>query len=152
MSDELKTETADAVTKPTTAEMTFDPFDVPIAARLPAERGWRAILLEPGETDKMLRIVVVAIEHWALDAPAIDMRKTGHHDLRAVFAVAGAGTYSTGLWPIHPITGKRVGLNHLYALVPPCETTSEALLGEASKHLHEADKAIAAEEKEEANP
>lgn len=135
--DPKTTETETTATEPQAAS----PFtELPIAARIPCDPGWRAVVLEPGETDKLLRIVILPLEHWALDAPMIDMRKTGHTDLRLVFSLAGSGTFNTMLWPIDPNTKKRVPVERLYALIPPCETTSEALLEEVTALLREEEK------------
>lgn len=113
---------------------TLDEYvETPIAAKLPAEPGWRVVFFrnmkerEDGLVE--VAIEVRAVEQWALDATTIVPGPA-----ESPFAMQIAGLFGgfipktpLRLWPIDPSTGLRFGKD-THRLVPPCSDTDAQLI------------------------
>lgn len=109
----------------------------PIAARIKAEPGWRAVVFKNvRERDDGLQeflIEVQPVKHWALDAPAMVPPTPDNRALMLLFGSFDAFISKTPfqLWPIDVVSGKRIG-DEIHRLVPPSEETDLQLV-EAAK-------------------
>jgi hypothetical protein len=97
----------------------------PIAARLRADHGWRAVVFNkqsaPDENGLyQLTIEIVQLKQWALSTPAWEPERIDTNDvleLGSLFTTTMRRPPSH-LWPIDPRSGKRFGVE-LHRLVPP---------------------------------
>ena len=105
--------------------------DDPIACRLPAEPGWRAVVLE--QQNDALFARVIAVTCWGLRAPKIDLPKPARFaivDLTGVLAAVGGvwgdGARGSPLVPLSP-EGEPIVARWI---VPPCDKSDAELLDE----------------------
>lgn len=112
----------------------FDAPPHPIAARIPAEPGWRAVVfVRQGEE---LFVKVSPIAHWAMKAPIVEPPKPApvmvmsfiRNMTDAFHPIQGAPT----LWPLDE-SGALIDPALLHRLVPPCDQTNEQLAEDAHR-------------------
>ena len=106
-------------------------IDDPIACRLPAEPGWRAVVLEQRDDTLFARVITVTC--WGLRAPKIDLPKPARFaivDLTGVLAAIG-GVWGDGVRdsPLVPLTPEGVPIVARW-IVPPCDKSDAELLDE----------------------
>lgn len=117
--------------------------DIPIAAKIRAEPGWRAVLFRsrPEEANEglfMIEILVLRVKWWALEAPRMDLPKPNRASLMLAGMFDGpfGGLFgdvllrSPKLWPLGA-DGKRIPSTELRRLVPPCDVSDQKLVDEA---------------------
>lgn len=108
----------------------------PIAARMKAEPGWRAVVFKNArERDDGLQefsIEILQVKHWALDAPVMVPPAPNNQALMLLFGSFDAFIPKAPfqLWPIDAATGKRIG-GEIHRLVPPSDKTDQQLVEEA---------------------